>query len=114
MNKLVLSLTAAAVLSISSQASDKICPIGFAVPTEAQYKELDISNAQDAFDKLKLTLSGGRSRSSAALYYVGRYGRYWTSSVSDSNARYLNFNTSSAAFSSHGRASGFAVRCRKM
>ena len=114
MNKLVLSLTALAVLSISSQASDKICPIGFAVPTEAQYKELDISNAQDAFDKLKLTLSGGRDRSNAALSYVGSCGCYWTSIVSSSNAHGLGFNASTATFGSANRAYGFAVRCRKM
>ena len=114
MKKLVLSLTALAVLSISSQASDKICPIGFAVPTEAQLDDLDFKNAQDAFNKLKLTLSGYRNRSDAALHAVGSYGYYWTSSVSDSNARSLYFNASSATFYSYNRAYGFAVRCRKM
>ena len=60
-----------------------------------------------------LPLAGNRNNSSGSLFNVGSNGNYWSSSVSGSNARNLNFNSSNANMNSNNRANGNSVRCTK-
>jgi hypothetical protein len=58
--------------------------------------------------------AGNRSRASGALNNRGSNGNYWSSSVSGTNARNLNFNSSSVnPANTNNRANGFSVRCVK-
>ena len=57
--------------------------------------------------------AGYRNNSTAALNNVGSNGNYWSSTVSGTNARNLNFNSTNAAMNNNNRANGFSVRCLK-
>ena len=58
-------------------------------------------------------VAGYRNNSTGALTNVGSNGNYWSSTVSGTNARNLNFNSSNANMNSNNRANGFSVRCIK-
>jgi len=76
---------------------------------------VNITNSADAYaTTLKLTVGGYRNNSDASLVNLGSTGTYWSSSVSGTNALYLNFDASSVspAYSQY-RAYGFSVRCVK-
>jgi hypothetical protein len=114
MKKLILTLSSVAILATTLQASDKVCPAGYKLPTEAEFNALSMSNISDAFNELKLTLAGRRNRTNASVYADGNYAYYWTSDVSASNIRFIHFTSISARFYSDNRAYGFSVRCKKI
>ena len=92
------------------------CPVGYRLPTEAEWnaerQSWSSSNASGAFNSpLKLPLAGFHSSSSGSFYGVGSIGRYWSSSVSGTNARLLFFSSGNAFMDSHSRAYGYSVRC---
>ena len=94
------------------------CPSGYRLPSYAELEAERLSwssnNAAGAFaSPLKLPAAGGRVRSNGSLLNVGSLGRYWSSSVSGTNARYLSFNSSDAGMLTFYRANGFSVRCLK-
>ncbi|MCI2228271.1 fibrobacter succinogenes major paralogous domain-containing protein [Polaribacter sp. MSW13] len=94
------------------------CPTNYRVPTytELTYEKANLptANAAGAFaSPLKLPVAGARTSSTGALNYVGTYGNYWSSTVSGTTARTLNFNSSTATMTSTNRAYGFSVRCIK-
>ncbi|MDO5968533.1 hypothetical protein Q4Q35_01820, partial [Flavivirga aquimarina] len=60
-----------------------------------------------------LPVAGNRNNSNGSLNNVGSNGNYWSSTVSGTNARNLNFNSSNANMNSNNRANGFSVRCLK-
>jgi uncharacterized protein (TIGR02145 family) len=60
-----------------------------------------------------LPVAGNRNNSNGSLNNVGSNGNYWSSTVSGTNARNLNFNSSNANMNSNNRANGFSVRCIK-
>jgi len=111
----------------ASKTANDPCPTGFKVPTDTELEAERNNggtgfwgtgslqnNALGAFNSaLKLPLAGYRSLSAGALTSVGSFGAYWSSTVSGTNARSLNFNSSNAGMYSDTRAYGFSVRCIK-
>jgi uncharacterized protein (TIGR02145 family) len=94
------------------------CPSGYRIPTDTEWNAERASwssnNAAGAFaSPLKLPMAGDRFDINGSLFGVGTLGYYWSSTVSSSNARFLNFNSSNAVLSSYDRASGYSVRCIK-
>ena len=60
-----------------------------------------------------LLLAGNRNNSNGTLNNVGTNGNYWSSTVSGTNSRNLNFNSSNANMNDNNRANGLTVRCLK-
>lgn len=60
-----------------------------------------------------LPLAGNCNNSNGSLNNVGTNGNYWSSTVSGTNARNLNFNSSNANMNTNNRANGNSVRCLK-
>jgi|GEM_PF-1120538 len=96
------------------------CPTGYRLPTEAELdaERLAFSsqNAAGAFGSpLKLPTPGFRDPtfSPAPLGFVGQFGFYWSSTVSGTEVRYLNFGGGSLSIASSRRSNGFPVRCIK-
>jgi hypothetical protein len=58
-------------------------------------------------------MAGNRNNSNGSLNNVGTNGYYWSSKVSSTNSRYLNFNSSNANMNTNNRANGNPVRCNK-
>ncbi len=92
------------------------CPPGWRVPTEAEWDaERQSWSSHDYHgaieSPLKLPAAGYRSRSTGSLNVVGAYGYYWSSTVSDTFARFLFFSSTNAGMTSSSRAGGRSVRC---
>ena len=94
-----------------------ICPVGYRVPTQAEFTlevaNSAITNQVDAFEKLKLPSSGLRSYGDGSMNDQGSVGYYWSSSVNSTSSEHLLFDSSSAYTHGYNRASGFPVRCVK-
>jgi hypothetical protein len=95
------------------------CPIGYRVPTDT---ELDnqrltwsVNTSSGAIaSPLKLPGAGYRRYSSpGSLFGVGTSGRYCSTTVSSTSARFLFFSSSNALMDPDYRANGFSVRCLK-
>ena len=94
------------------------CPVGYHVPTDAQWATADSfgawNNNTDTYNSaLKLPSAGYRTRINGLLSSQGTYGYYWSSTVSGTDARSLGFSSTAANASSSNRANGFTVRCLK-
>ncbi len=94
------------------------CPDNYRLPTVAELEQERQSwsqdNIQGAFDSpLKLTAAGFRDNRNGNISEVGERGRYWSSTISDANARRLRFASTSANMLTERRALGSSVRCIK-
>jgi len=99
------------------------CPSGYRVPTDAELNAersswtqspINSNNNRDgAFASLKLPAAGSRFDFSGLFGSVDIRGRYWSSTVSGANARFLFFDSSDASMFANNRALGFSVRCLK-
>ena len=94
------------------------CPVGYHVPTDAQWATADSfgawNNNTDTYNSaLKLPSAGHRDRFNGLLDYQGTIGYYWSSTVSGTTgARSLRFHSTAANINDYGhRAYGFSVRC---
>ena len=102
----------------STKGAHDPCPSGFRVPTdtelEAERVIWNTNNALGAFNSaLKLPVAGYRGLSTGALTNVGSHGFYWSSTVSGTAARRLDFSSSDAGMNALDRANAFSVRCIK-
>lgn len=99
------------------------CPPGWRVPTMAEWQyELDTwdwsgvdeTPITEAFaSPLKLPVAGYRLYSNGTHYYVGYYGRYWSSTVNGQHTRSLHFKSNYTSMLYSRRAHGYSVRCLK-
>jgi uncharacterized protein (TIGR02145 family) len=94
------------------------CPFGYRIPTENELNNERLSwvsnDASGAFTSpLKFSYSFQRSGATGNFFTSYDYGRYWTSSVSSSNARDLNFVLNQCVFFTTSRGSGNSIRCIK-
>lgn len=93
-----------------------VCPTGWRVPSKQDFRELDIEDTTDAFNRLKLTLGGFRNGGGGELNEQGIRGRYWTSDSDDNSiqsATSFTITNDIVTFSGNYRANGFSIRCVK-
>ncbi|MDC1363549.1 hypothetical protein N8229_05860 [Flavobacteriaceae bacterium] len=93
------------------------CPSGYRLPTETELEEERLSwssfNYAGAFGSpLKMPAAGYRNFNDILLN-VGEYGRYWSSTVNNTNSRMLFFFSNNSNFYNFQRGFGFSVRCLK-
>ena len=99
--------------STPGSTNNGVCPAGWSVPSEQDFKDLSLASSADAFTKLKLTESGYRNRTDGTVSSVGSRGYYWSATVDGESSRHMHINSGGAYFSSNYRAYGFSVRCLK-
>ena len=102
----------------ATKTANDPCPTGYRVPTETELNaELSLfatNNGAGAYGSaLKLTLAGNRLSVNGTLSDVDSNGYYWSSTVTGTNARRLDFSSSNASMDSSLRADGMSVRCIK-
>jgi hypothetical protein len=94
------------------------CPAGFRVPTSAEINAevaaYSITNSVTAFSSpFKFPVPGSRSNDNGALFDVGSYGYYWSSSLSGPLAPLRFFFSGGTFVFNDYRAHGYSVRCIK-
>ena len=94
------------------------CPSGYRLPTETEMDAeraswISNSSAGAFASPLKLPMAGYRVYFNGSLFDVGSYGYYWSSTVSSTNSRYLDFISSSDYVSTVSRAHELSVHCLK-
>jgi len=106
----------------ASNGNKNICPVGYHVPTKAEYQKLltNVGGSGTVSAKALVTtgnsgfsalLTGGRS-SGGDFSLIGTYAIFWSSTTSGSgNAWYMGMYSSDANVSSSYQESGYSVRC---
>lgn len=91
------------------------CPVGYRLPTEAEWETERQSwiNNDAASSHLRLPMAGYRGASNGSFFAARDAGWYWSSTVSGSDVRQLRFVGGSVWVANSGRAGGHSVRCIK-
>ena len=93
------------------------CPSGYRLPTETELEAERMSwstnNAAGAFASLLKLPVAGRRDDITGSFTLGADSRCWSSTVSGTAARRLNFNSSLANMDTNNRGNGYSVRCIK-
>jgi len=94
------------------------CPAGFRLPTDdewyAEVQSWPSTNAAGAFaSPLKLPVAGGRNPLDGTFFNIGISGYYWSSTISDTDAKRMRFDNGNAVIGTDFRAYGISVRCIK-
>jgi uncharacterized protein (TIGR02145 family) len=115
--------------SDASKTANDPCPVGYRIPTQAQWDGVMANNTQSTGgtwsnsatnyssgrnfgEKLMLPAAGYRHGNSGSLYYRGLSGDYWSSLQSTSgNAWGLGFGSDNASTRFSSRRNGLSVRC---
>jgi hypothetical protein len=90
-----------------------VCPTGWRVPSEQDFKDIGLEDDAEFFKKLNLSAAGLRNYFNGSIDNVRTLGLYWTSSVDGDESRHLFFSAGGAIFRSSSRATGLSVRCVK-
>ncbi len=106
----------ASVTSSGTNVSDSICPKGWRLPTggsSGEFSKLGLTKSNISISPFYFLRSGLYLGLYGAVYGTGRYGRYWSSTSTNSScAYYLYFNSSSVNPSNDlNRYRGMSVRC---
>lgn len=89
------------------------CPNGFRVPTYAELYQEQMSWCEGYSNTyLKWTLGGFRSFVDGSIVNAGTWGFYWTSTVSGTDAKFIEINCFTGFFANR-RGFGYSVRCIK-
>ena len=94
------------------------CPNGFRVPTASELDQernswVNNDNLGAFNSPLKLSIAGLRHYNGGNLSSIGTQGRYWSSTISNTDALNLVFGPGYANVGPHNRALGFSIRCIK-
>jgi len=92
------------------------CPPGWRIPTytelNAEYLLISPSNYTGGYAApQKWTTAGWRNNADASVALTGSYGYYWSSTVSGTSVRVLDFLYNEIKWITIGRGSGRSVRC---
>jgi uncharacterized protein (TIGR02145 family) len=98
--------------------TNNVCPSGYRLPTETELNTERLSWSSSSASgavtsSLKLPMAGLRISGNGSLGLVGTFGFYWSSTVSTTLSRYLNFDATTASMNTNNRAVGGTVRCIK-
>lgn len=99
--------------------TNNVCPVGWHVPTTAEWNAEQLGTIQDAYNKLKITTGGLRNFNDGTFIATTLSGYYWTSSVfigasNGPSSFHLSTTTGTTGFSAADiPANGESVRCIK-
>jgi len=103
--------------SSSGKTNNGVCPKGWSIPTDKDFRDLHIQNVADGFQKLKLTAGGVRANSTGKVMQEKTHGYYWTSNSCENNKGEIPHNIRLAPKSADRRrnniGAGLSVRCIK-
>lgn len=94
------------------------CPSGWRIATLAEWAAENLGTISEAFTKLNITLTGGRSGGNGSFFQTSGRGQYWASDIDTSFGYSLSgrtyIDTSGTTQGSSGsHATGMACRCIK-
>jgi len=100
------------------EGTNNPCPVGFRLPSiaelESERASWNSQNTTGAFDSpLKLPKAGFRHYIDGSLNNIGHCGYYWSSTITGTYAKNLDFCSTSAYTNNSHRAVGYSVRCIK-
>lgn len=89
------------------------CPLGFHVPTSAEWSAENLTNYTTGYSQLNLSTAGFRSNATGNIdpTYVGNRGYYSNATVNGTYVNFIYFASTGGGVLYGNRATGFSVRC---